>query len=356
MEGLRGYAVGLVFFVHFFSVFALKQYGADLTMAEWNDLSDLPQRLCFYLFKSQFGVDLFFMLSGYLVFRLLRKPGFSIREFLRRRFDRIYPTFLVSLLFAVAISLCLSPATLSFTWRNLIGNLLFLNALPSSGVQAWNPVSWSLFYEFVFYLTFPSVLLLRRLGVMERPGRLAAVLLLAGVGIACLPGDYERAWHFLVGAWLGSMEPRLPDLARRLPDTLVAIIYLAITTTVSLAPMSLSAYSVLYGAASALLVIKACHGNGFLNRIFSLRLLRYLGNVSYSFYLVHGMCNLAAFAVAWRWVIRLPDAPLRAAAMAAISFAAAGVATVALFRLVERRYFFKKTADHPLAKAQENGR
>ena len=86
MEGLRGFAVLLVFFVHYMALIE-PWLGDDAAWAETVSLvvADVGNA----------GVDLFFMLSGYLIYgSLLARPQ-PYGLFLRRRIERLYPTFLV---------------------------------------------------------------------------------------------------------------------------------------------------------------------------------------------------------------------------------------------------------------------
>ena len=94
MEGLRGVAVLLVFFVHFGALIEpwLKE---DSWVWHVKD---------FLFFLGHTGVDLFFLLSGYLIYgTIIRKDAFSFIPYFKRRITRIYPTFLV--VFAIYVFL-----------------------------------------------------------------------------------------------------------------------------------------------------------------------------------------------------------------------------------------------------------
>src|SRR5262249_39236648 len=144
-EGLRGLAVLLVFFVHFNAAFgdALAHGSAMWTLGRvlWAN--------------GNAGVDLFFLLSGYLIYGgLLPKPS-GYWKYLARRVEPIYPTFLAVFGIYLALSLAF-PAQSKIiepgrgTVPYLIENLLLL-----PGVFHIKPivtVAWSLSYEFAFYL------------------------------------------------------------------------------------------------------------------------------------------------------------------------------------------------------------
>src|ERR1700689_396032 len=85
MEGLRGFAVLLVFFVHFQALYG--GYAAAHT--------GIREVSTFLGDVGNTGVDLFFVLSGYLIYGALLRGRASYPKFIRRRIVRIYPTFLV---------------------------------------------------------------------------------------------------------------------------------------------------------------------------------------------------------------------------------------------------------------------
>lgn len=83
LEGLRGLAVIAVFFVHFGS----SHYSVSYYVAEHGFL----WRLFASLHSGIWGVDLFFVLSGFLIVYLTRTAHFKILPFLDKRFLRLMP-------------------------------------------------------------------------------------------------------------------------------------------------------------------------------------------------------------------------------------------------------------------------
>jgi peptidoglycan/LPS O-acetylase OafA/YrhL len=142
------------------------------------------------------GVDLFFVLSGFLIGSQLLKPYLtggqpSLRDFYTRRAYRILPAFFVVLSLYLVVPLwreALGPYAgwqyASFTW-----NLLLLG-YPTN--RAFSHV-WSLCVEEHFYLFFPPLLfLLMRKPSVWRSAFVLSLIVLGGVGL--------RAWllHFVV--------------------------------------------------------------------------------------------------------------------------------------------------------------
>jgi peptidoglycan/LPS O-acetylase OafA/YrhL len=117
------------------------------------------------------GVDLFFVLSGFLVSGLLfieyRKYGsLRIGRFLIRRGFKIYPAFYALLLTTLLVRICSSTLTENMARRILAEALYLQNYLPG----AWNH-TWSLAVEEHFYLLLPLALcvMVRRNASFEDP-------------------------------------------------------------------------------------------------------------------------------------------------------------------------------------------
>src|SRR6266436_5687461 len=161
LDGIRGIAIGMVLIAHFFLV--VSRPGSPLAYAL------VPLRL------DWSGVDLFFVLSGFLIGGILldaRESSNYFRVFYTRRFFRIVPIYAV-LLFTVALAMYLSSAGASDKYEEIFAERLpwwyfatFLQNIGMSLHNVWGTfplgVTWSLAVEEQFYLTLP--LLIRFLG------------------------------------------------------------------------------------------------------------------------------------------------------------------------------------------------
>jgi len=293
MEGLRGLAVLLVFMVHYTDrvlpwIEGTWVEGIAFRVGDgWNS-----------------GVDLFFVLSGFLIYGNLMRREQAYRPFVRRRLRRIYPTFLVVLAAYVVVSFAIpSESKLPASLAGIPPYLLF-NALMLPGiipVPAFITVAWSLSYELFFYLTVP--ILITRLRLRERTEewrwrflvRLALGLLLLG-GI--ISGTHPRMSMFvggmLVWEWLTYRWPRRADdpvAARSVDRWSMAALAVGV-----LSPLILTSDIALGLPRIAVLLVAwpvLCAGcfavAGRCRRWFSWTPLRLLGNVSYSFYLIHAL-------------------------------------------------------------------
>ena len=119
------------------------------------------------------GVDVFFVISGFLITKILFEQKFlSIFEFYEKRARRIIPLVLLVLTISSIIAFILFlPSDLRVFSRNLSASSLFLSNWMyffTTGYMApsldLDPIvhTWSLGIEFFFYFTFPLIILILR--------------------------------------------------------------------------------------------------------------------------------------------------------------------------------------------------
>jgi peptidoglycan/LPS O-acetylase OafA/YrhL len=123
------------------------------------------------------GVDLFFVISGFLIVTLLlrerRRTGTtSIRKFYLRRFLRIFPPYYLTLAFVAAVAF-LKPGSGSALLRRELPYAFFYvaNMVPMTSLLA---ITWSLSVEEQFYLVVPA---------LEKSARRFAPYLLLGAWV-----------------------------------------------------------------------------------------------------------------------------------------------------------------------------
>src|SRR3978361_1208436 len=99
------------------------------------------------------GVDLFFVISGFIIFYATDGRGLTPAEFLRRRVERIAPLYFV-VIFAVTMLAITLPTTFDtpnwYTPRHILKSLAFVAF--TDGEMPVVYVGWSLEYEMYFYL------------------------------------------------------------------------------------------------------------------------------------------------------------------------------------------------------------
>ena len=117
-----------------------------------------------FVTKGYLGVELFFILSGFILCHVyLRGFGeqrFSYGGFLWNRLARIYPLHLATCLGLIGLALAAAAAGVSvdaslLDWPSLPANLLLLHAWGLAPMAAFNHPSWSISAEAFAYLSFP---------------------------------------------------------------------------------------------------------------------------------------------------------------------------------------------------------
>jgi exopolysaccharide production protein ExoZ len=340
MEGLRAYAALLVFAVHYLDPYIRAVYDVDPNTLRLSTIEQPGLMAAYYLFASHYGVDIFFVLSGYLIFRLVSRSGFRYVPFVRRRLTRIYPAALLALVVWAFLRVEVQGW---YPWDlgQVFGNLLFLNAVPQFGVTPFNTVTWSLFFELLFYITFPLILLMAR-----EPTRIPPLtVLLFGLAMSAaawnIGGSFVRFPMFFAGALLASIDPGyLRRMAGRIPGWFILAAFLG-STVLFAETLDYTVFTPVFVITASMFVLHVVFGDGCLSRLFAAAPLRWLGNISYSFYLVHG---LGIEIVMYRFhdvFLGLPSwlhltTTLGASLLLSILFA------TALFLLAERPYFSRK--------------
>jgi peptidoglycan/LPS O-acetylase OafA/YrhL len=136
---------------------------------------------------GEYGVDLFFMISGFVILMTLdrTRDGFS---FAWGRFSRLYPAFWGAMTLTLGAVAWFGLPGQEVTLRDALLNLTMTPAL--FGAEQIDGAYWSLQAELIFYL---NMLLLHRLGVFRQPlhavlGWVALSALAAGVEAAAATG------------------------------------------------------------------------------------------------------------------------------------------------------------------------
>ena len=348
LEGLRGHAAMLVFLTHAFGMLIAKLYGvADAEHLYVLDAGSACLAVLAFLFHSNYGVDLFFVLSGLLMadIAVRRWPGAG--PFMGRRILRIYPPYLASVVIAAIVVYLTMQRPVGFSEG--VANLALLQGFFPLGIHAINPVTWSLSFEAGFYLAVPVIALAWG---ASRPGPLAprfiflAALFVAIVAL-CAMLAADRAIYlayfalFIPGIALGMLDDESRKrAARRVPLAWVAAAWMAFTLGVKtgVLPNTHPAYYPASAIACGLLVLKACDATSLLARLLELPVMRWLGRYSYSLFLIHYIVVHYWGGVVSGWVAaesRLAFAAVFLGGALAISLAGARL----LYALTERWYF-----------------
>jgi exopolysaccharide production protein ExoZ len=340
LDGLRGAAVILTFLVHYCGTYMASFRGANpntVAFAGWPGWFD---KILYWLFSSHYGVFIFFVLSGYLIAKISLDRNFAYFRFVRNRIIRIYPAFLLALGACTALGFVAGRPLPN--WREFVFNLLFLNGFPPAHVAGivFNNVTWSLFYEMIFYLVFPAVVMLAR--YFRLPILVAIVL--AGILISYGPiffGFYSEFFLFLfAGAVAGALPmAQIKAAADSIHDVIVAGLYCLVTGLMTTGYLTGSQFIWSFACLGFLLIAKAVTGNGVLARSLAWAPLAGLGRISYSFYLLHSISIAAAFRL-WTYLsISWLGPEGNALYLGLLAFAGAIALGWGSFMIAERFYF-----------------
>lgn len=294
LDGLRAFAILLVLVWHYL----LGQSSQDT----------LPDHVWLSLSWSWSGVDMFFVLSGFLIGRILLfykdSPNY-FKTFYARRFFRIFPPYYILLgvfiLFHAVGWASQFPVLTNGNIPNYAYIFYIQNFFMSNGYGAnWLSVTWSLAVEEQFYLIFP--LLIYYLPKEKLPKIFLTCILLAPI-IRAILGSYEayvllpaRMDALLVGALIayyyqnGSINTWIAPHRRTL--SLITVLVFGIMLALAFEGsgkntggiINHSLYALLYGLIVINILVQQ---GGIFMRVLANPVLRYIGKISYSIYLFH---------------------------------------------------------------------
>lgn len=336
MEGLRGFAVFLVFLVHFSTL-----------IQPWLSAHPGLQTLSRALHAAgNTGVDLFFVLSGYLIYGslMVRRQPFS--AFITRRIARIYPAFLAVLAIYTALSFTFPsesklPASTTDAAIYIAQNILLLPGL--FPITPMITVAWSLSYEMFYYLVMPGVIAVLSLRVRNPRWRVALFLVMAAAALlyGAVEGGPVRLVMFVSGILLFEAMDRASVPT---PSSTQGLLALSVALLSTLIPAEGSAGYALKVAVLFIAFFIAClscfrhDARGWLPRAFSWTPMRWLGNMSYSYYLLHGLVLKAGFLVMSKLLPTTDGAAWLFWALLPLMFVLTLIPTSALFLLIERPF------------------
>jgi peptidoglycan/LPS O-acetylase OafA/YrhL len=279
IDGLRGIAISLVLLFHI-----------------WPE----------YFSFGYVGVDIFFVLSGYLItqiiFTKLESNTFSLKEFYRNRVRRIFPSLIVVLATTLLIGyLFMFPMELEQLGRHIKSSAFFYENFRLIGeVGYWDESAilkpllhfWSLAIEEQFYIFWPLILILlykTRLNIVLTLSILFLVLF-----IIPLITEFDKFYHTLSRAWelsLGGLVfiisykyKNIFELLNKYKNLIYSAFFISIA--ISYNNISFSTYKTfLIVFFSALLILSLSRDKS--KTIFSNSILVFIGLISFPLYLWH---------------------------------------------------------------------
>lgn len=296
---MRGVAALWVVFFHMDVILFYRDFGHFLPLGDSGLVA-----------KGYLWVDFFFLLSGFIITHIygaqfsrpLRRG--TIMSFIWGRFCRIYPLHLFTLILLVIFSLLLPaflPTVIDDSWAlyfdeaALTSNLLLTNAMNQHSYLSWNIVSWSIGAEWWVYMvgTVLLVLLGRRSLVVAGIVMALAGLLLIGLvhsrpeatlDITFDQGFFRCLFDFTMGVGLYQLYKRSVGARWLNQDVVMLFLMSAVGLHFHFKVNDLWIVPVF-----SLMILTLAYNRSFVARCLAWEPLHYLGKISYSIYLMHGV-------------------------------------------------------------------
>jgi peptidoglycan/LPS O-acetylase OafA/YrhL len=343
IAGLRGLLAASVFVHH-----------AQVSRIFFRDGMWTELQSTFYSFAGTGSVGVFFMITGFLFWGKALDGKIRFLPLLKSRVRRILPLYILSFLIIFAICLYESNFSISVSWSDLglsiaqwLGGGLFgapdINGVGTLTINCG--VTWTLQYEWIFYLALPLI-------VVFSPPR--QFILLIGAFLIVLLGlrkfGYLLAYHQLLvavpffGGMLSAYAVRYRSGIKPTRPRLASVFVVASFV------IGAFAYRPGYFTLVAIALFPAFTVIALGNDVFGLlrlRWVRYLGEISFSVYLLHGIILMTVLSAVNRFA-PVGRIPYYGFVLICVGLSALIVlASTVTFILVERR-FMKVGARWPL--------
>ena len=262
------------------------------------------------------GVDIFFVISGYLITSIIARDigrnRFSFVSFYERRMRRIFPALFTVIFFClVAATILFAPKDFLEFGKSLmamtvfISNIWFRRTIKTGGyfdqTSDMLPLlhTWTLSVEEQFYIFFPLGLFLLNRWAKGRDALCLLLVILLSLLVSVWGAKYKpegtfyllapRSWEFLIGAFLAiEAIPALDNRALREAMGLVGLGLIAYAVFTFNAETHFPGLNALFPCLGACLIIYSSqNGASFVKTILSFRPLVFIGVISYSLYLWH---------------------------------------------------------------------
>jgi len=262
------------------------------------------------------GVDIFYVISGFLITSVIAKDidlgRFSLVSFYDRRIRRIFPALFGVVFFCLlAGGVLFAPQDFADLGKSLVAmtffvsNIFFKREGGGSGYfddSSKSPVllhTWSLSVEEQFYLFFPTALILLTRFAKKRTSEFLWLAVIGSFVINIWATHYRpriafyilipRAWELLLGSLLAMKA--VPPLQRRLWREIAGLMGLGFirwAVSVFSKYTTFPGYAALFPCLGAGLIIYAGeNGPSFVRTVLSFKPLVFIGVISYSLYLWH---------------------------------------------------------------------
>ena len=297
IDGLRAIAVLLVLIFHF-NLFGLGDSGF-------------------------MGVDVFFVISGYLISKIIWREldagHFRLGDFYIKRVRRLAPALIAIQLAIIGLaamlllpSEVLSLARESAFTQLYVSNIYYWKSINYFGGHADHSFllhTWSLGVEEQYYLIYPLVLIAvhRFTRLALAPVLIGLALISFGINVAFVGGKPEavfyllptRAWEMLAGALVICAEQHLAANAVQRGCAGVGAVALLVAGMIAYGPgmMVPGWFALLPTGAACLFLLAGANEGSAIARVLATPILVWIGRISYPLYLVHWPFHILALTL-----------------------------------------------------------
>lgn len=310
------------------------------------------------------GVSFFLILSGFVMSagyaEKVERKEFSYGNYFKKRLTRIYPLHLLCLLAAAAILVAAGTFGIKNGAVFCINAALIQSWIPLKSIYfSFNAVSWCLSDLLFFYMVFPPLSrFFNRAGNKKTAAMAGVAFLLYFIMLAAIPENLShpllyispvfRLMDFAIGMLLYNLYKSLLDggsrimkRLRRVPVSVKSVAELIPVTVLVLCillypavPEKLTCASYWWAPSCLIIltyVVNSQIGGGILTKALQNKMLVHLGNISFSFYMVHQLGIRILGEVTERVGMEMPWPMLMALSLAVIL-----VGSLAVNRLYEK--------------------
>ncbi|ULG74956.1 acyltransferase family protein [Macrococcus brunensis] len=254
------------------------------------------------------GVQLFFIVSAFTLMLSLQRAGkLELKSFYIKRFFRIAPAFYMAFLFyflfnVIKYILHQDHALSAYLTSNVIGTLAFLNVLRMDWLFSLVPGGWSISNEFLFYLVLPLIYVTCR--SLKQAFIWLILTMMAGIALTMLSlhyYTYNPKLYMYYFYWFPNQLPifcmgillffivSYSKEARFSPQMANIFLWLSVFLMIALSTMKFEGYLLyfnhyLYGLLFSLFAFCLSVTQ---TKIFVNHFLVYIGQISFSMYLIH---------------------------------------------------------------------
>lgn len=268
---------------------------------------------------GEWGVTFFFVLSGFILTYRYHElfangiRGKDLYDFYSSRFARIYPVFILTFLFSLGL---IHYDVFSWDLNAAIANIFLVQSLYSHYAMTYNGTAWSISTEAIFYTFFPVFLMItsKILGCRGKNSRsmiigLFIMLLIIPFCVVTFIVDTKPAfgwkwWLIYVSPYRifdFSMGMALAFLYFKVKDNLKGSIFYFTTLEIGsillvilsfkfkLVNVNAADFSFNYLPSISLFVFIFTFQKGWISKFLMNKILVFLGEISFSFYMVHAL-------------------------------------------------------------------